>query len=78
MQATGGADQQDGLGWWLEYTSTLMMKFQMTERQALKYPLTRGLARCAFAMLRNGMVEAEIDGDGYILQESHRRKVNRQ
>lgn len=51
-----------------------MMKFHMTEMQALKYPLARGFARCAFAALHNGMVEMEIDGAGYILQEARRRR----
>lgn len=46
-----------------------MRDFHMTERDAMKYPLIRAHALCAFTRLNNPWVEMEITGAGYIQQE---------
>ena len=46
----------------------------MTEIQAMKYPLPRAFALCAYVSLQNPWCEMEIEGLGYIAQEARTPK----
>lgn len=49
----------------------------MSEHEAMKYPLIRAHALVAFSRLNNGMVEMEIDGEGYIFQEASQTRKSK-
>ena len=49
-----------------------MRDFHMTETAAMKYPLIRAFALCAFHGLRHPFGAMEIANAGYIAQEARR------
>jgi hypothetical protein len=49
-----------------------MRDYHMSETTALQYPLIRAFALLAFRAINNGVCEMQIDGLGYLAQESER------
>ncbi len=48
-----------------------MRDFHMNYSEAIKFPLIRAHALCAFARLNNPWAEMEIEGAGYLAQEGY-------
>ncbi len=62
----------DGLGWWLMTLGTLMRDFNMSEHEALEFPLIRAFALVAFHNATHPTFALERVSDGYIAQEALR------
>ena len=56
--------------------ATLMRDYHMSQPDAMKHPLRQALALVAFTRLYHSGGPMEIEGLGYVAQETERRKAN--